>query len=56
MRFLELIKKFVEKNPNGVLGGLCGIFFGLLIISFGILKTIILLLSCIIGFLIGKRL
>ncbi len=56
MRFFEQVKKFIEKYPNGVLGGLIGILFGLLIISFGIIKTIILLLSCIIGFLIGKRL
>lgn len=56
MRFFEIIRKFVEKYPNGVFGGLCGILFGLLIISFGILKTLILILSCIIGFLIGKRL
>ncbi|MEW6482219.1 MAG: DUF2273 domain-containing protein [bacterium] len=56
MRFLELIKGWIEKNPNAFLGGLIGLFFGLLIISFGPLKTIILLLSCLIGFLIGKRL
>lgn len=56
MRFFEIIRKFVEENPNGVLGGLCGVFFGLLIISFGILKTLIFILSCIIGFLVGKRL
>lgn len=56
MNFREILKKFIEENPNGVLGGLCGILFGLLIISFGILKTIILILFTVIGFLIGKRL
>ncbi|MEW6102630.1 MAG: DUF2273 domain-containing protein [bacterium] len=55
MRFFELIKGYIEKNPNAFLGGCIGLFFGLLIISFGILKTLILLLSCIIGFLIGRR-
>lgn len=56
MKSWEFLKKFIEENPNGVLGGLCGILFGLLIIAFGILNTIILILSTVIGFLIGRRL
>jgi len=56
MRFFELLRGFAEKNPNAVLGAMIGTFFGLLIISFGLLKTLILFFSCIIGFLIGKRL
>ncbi|HAW50321.1 TPA: hypothetical protein DCX16_05185 [bacterium] len=53
---IEKIREFINKNPKGAIGGLVGVLFGLIIITFGPFEAGILILSCIIGYIIGRRL
>ena len=54
MSYLTLISEWISKNPGKATGGIIGFVFGILIFTIGIIKTLLILLFVLIGFVIGK--
>lgn len=51
---IERIKEIIGKYPGRFAGAVLGLIIGLIIITFGALKTSIIILCVVGGFLIGK--
>lgn len=47
--------KYISNNPKKVIGALIGLLIGILILTIGFLKTILLALTTFLGFYIGSR-
>jgi uncharacterized membrane protein len=54
MDFLNKIFQWIEENPGKTAGALAGFVLGILILCFGLVKTIFIILLVVIGFAIGK--
>ena len=54
MDFFHYIANFLNENPGKTVGALVGFLFGILILTYGFGKTLIILMFIILGVLIGK--
>ena len=54
MDFFQFIKDWINTNPGKAAGALIGFVFGILILTMGIGKTLLIILFVIIGLVIGK--
>ena len=45
---------FVNDNPGKSVGAVAGFLLGILILTFGVLKTIVVILFVFLGIIIGK--
>jgi len=54
MSFFALVSSWVNEHPGQALGALFGFIIGLLILTFGLLKTFLVIVLSAIGFIIGK--
>lgn len=54
MSFIETIIQWINDNPGKTIGICAGMVLGIVIISFGPLKTLFIIILILIGFLIGK--
>lgn len=54
MNFFSFIADWVKENPGKTLGGLAGFILGILLVTFEIWKTLLIVLLIFIGYLIGK--
>ena len=54
MSFFALISSWANEHPGQALGAVFGFIIGLLVLIFGILKTLLVIVLSAIGFIIGK--
>jgi len=54
MNFLTSISNWANEHPGQAIGAFLGFLIGLLILVFGLLKTCLVVILALIGFLIGK--
>ncbi|MBP7738572.1 MAG: DUF2273 domain-containing protein [Spirochaetes bacterium] len=54
MDFFEQIADWIKKNPGKTIGAAFGFVIGILLLTIGWWKTLIVLLLAFIGFIIGK--
>ena len=54
MSFIQTVQGWINLNPGKTLGALAGFILGVLIFTFGILKTLVIILLVALGFLFGK--
>ena len=54
MDFFQFIKDWINANPGKAAGALIGFVFGILILTLGIGKTLLIILFVIIGLVVGK--
>jgi uncharacterized membrane protein len=47
--------KYISENPKKVIGALIGLLIGILFLTIGFLKTIILALTTFLGYYLGSR-
>jgi len=50
----KILLTFMTENPGTVIGTLLGLAVGLMVISFGLTKVVILLIIVLIFFLLGR--
>ncbi len=54
MNIFKFIGDWINENPGRAVGVICGFIFSLLIFTIGILKTLLIILFMLAGYLIGK--
>jgi uncharacterized membrane protein len=54
MSFFEQFSRWAGERPGQVIGALTGFVFGIMILLFGPVKTILVLILAAIGFILGK--
>ncbi len=54
MSLTRYISDFVNENPGKTVGAASGLVLGVLILTFGFWKTVVIILFIILGFIIGK--
>lgn len=54
MGFFGYMGDWINQNPGKAVGIACGLLFGILLFAIGILKTLLIVLFMLIGYLIGK--
>jgi uncharacterized membrane protein len=54
MDFIQTIQLWVNMNPGKALGALAGFLLGILLFTFGIIKTLVIILLIGTGFMLGK--
>ncbi len=54
MDFFEYISKWINENPGKALGAFSGFILGIFILTFGPLKTLLIIIFTMIGYIIGK--
>jgi len=54
MNLTRYISDLLNENPGKAVGALSGLVLGILILTFGFLKTLVIILFVILGLLIGK--
>ncbi len=54
MNFTRYITEWINLNPGKAVGIIVGLALGLLILTFGFIKTLIIILFMLLGFIIGK--
>ncbi len=54
MSFFNYIGQWINENSGKAVGAFLGFLFGVLIFTVGIIKTLLIVLFVLIGFLIGK--
>jgi len=54
MDFLQTVKGWINMNPGKALGAMAGFLLGILLFTFGILKTVVIILLVGAGFILGK--
>ena len=47
--------KYISENPKKAIGALIGLLIGILILTVGFLKTLVLALTTFIGYYLGSR-
>lgn len=52
--FLDYIKDWTNKNPGKTVGIIVGLLLGIFLFTLGIVKTLLILLFMIIGYLFGR--
>lgn len=53
--FREIIQELLEAHRGKVVGVICGLIIGLLIIIFGFWKSVFIIFCILIGYFLGKR-
>lgn len=56
MSFSRYILEIASENPGKTVGAITGFILGILILTFGVLKTFVVILFIVLGFIIGKML
>lgn len=54
MNLTRYITEWINTNPGKAVGVIAGLALGLLILTFGPIKTLIIILFMLLGFIIGK--
>ncbi|MBP7602497.1 MAG: DUF2273 domain-containing protein [Spirochaetes bacterium] len=54
MSFLGSAGEWISRNPGRAAGAFAGFLFGVLLFTIGVLKTILILIFVLIGYIIGK--
>lgn len=54
MSLSRYLLEFVNDNPGKSVGAVAGFLLGILILTFGVLKTIVVILFIVLGIIIGK--
>ncbi len=54
MDFIQTIQLWVNMNPGKAMGALAGFLLGILLFTFGIIKTLVIILLIGTGFMLGK--
>jgi len=54
MTFLEYVKEWINGNPGKAAGAFIGFILGIFILSIGFVKTLLIIIFILIGFIIGK--
>lgn len=54
MSLSRYLLEFVNDNPGKSVGAIAGFLLGILILAFGVLKTIVVILFVVLGIIIGK--
>ena len=54
MSLSRYLLEFANENPGKTVGAVTGFILGILILTFGFLKTIVVILFIILGIIIGK--
>lgn len=54
MSFIQTVQGWINLNPGKTLGALAGFILGILLFTFGILKTVVIILLVALGFFLGK--
>jgi uncharacterized membrane protein len=54
MSLSRYLLEFVNDNPGKSVGAAAGFLLGILILTFGVLKTFVVILFVILGIMIGK--
>ncbi|HPS58100.1 MAG TPA: DUF2273 domain-containing protein [Spirochaetota bacterium] len=54
MSLTRYISDFVNENPGKSVGAFSGLILGVLILTFGFWRTVVIILFIILGFIIGK--
>lgn len=52
---LYRILEYIKLNTGKTIGTLIGLLTSILILTIGIFKTLLILICCVIGYIIGKR-
>jgi len=54
MDFFTFIKEWINGNPGKAIGAILGFVIGILLLTFGVVQTLLIILLVIIGVIIGK--
>ncbi|HSV98406.1 MAG TPA: DUF2273 domain-containing protein [Spirochaetota bacterium] len=54
MSFLGAAGEWIGRNPGKAAGAFAGFLFGVLLFTIGIIKTLLIVLFVLIGYIIGK--
>ncbi|RPI95246.1 MAG: DUF2273 domain-containing protein [Spirochaetales bacterium] len=54
MSFLGSAGEWIGRNPGKAAGAFAGFLFGVLLFTIGIIKTLLIVLFVLIGYIIGK--
>lgn len=54
MNYIDSAKEWINSNPGKSAGIAAGAVFGILILTVGVLKTVLIMLFILLGYLIGK--
>ncbi len=54
MNVLHFISDWINQNPGKAVGAFVGFFLGILLLTIGFIKTIIIILLILVGYVIGK--
>jgi len=52
--YFSTILNWINKNPGKTTGAIIGFFIGILILTFGIIKSLLIILFIVVGILIGN--
>lgn len=55
MNYKEFLLNLLSKNEGKIIGGVIGLFIGILILSIGFLKALFIVLCVFLGYYIGKK-
>ena len=54
MNYIDSAKEWINGNPGKAAGIAAGAVFGILILTVGVVKTVLIMLFILLGYLIGK--
>jgi len=54
MSFLGAAGEWINRNPGKAAGAFAGFLFGVLLFAIGVLKTVLILIFVLVGYIIGK--
>ena len=54
MSLSRYLLEFANENPGKAVGAVIGLILGILVLTFGVAKTFVILLFILLGFIIGK--
>ena len=54
MNYIDSLKEWINSNPGKAAGVAAGAVFGILVLTVGVVKTVLIMLFILLGYLIGK--